>query len=814
MPSANLHGSLVLNEHRIVTAAGAITMLNETVLEINKTAGAATAVTLPANPQRGRTVWIKDANGDAATNLITITPAAGNVDDAANVLISSDWGCICLQYNGTQWSVLSESTSEGLALSDDELLAFGNSSDARISWDTTDANANELLIQLPAGGAVNVPVIAIGQSIESVDLGLYNGVVDPRIAMFGVGAVTTACVFEFRKARGTITAPTVTTTGDDLGTIDFYGCVAAGEYVRAASIRADISGTIATTRAPGNLSFNVGTDAAPTVMTERLLLTGSGLITLTPATDVVVADATGLIVGGTAQVTISDGDGATDMIPEMQVLGTAAADGSLLVASFNTTNTRAVSPHIALVKGAAATQVATTAVADNEVCGSIIAYGSDSGDFETPVAAIEFVVDDPGAPGASAIGGSLEFYTTADGGSTLTLAYTVNSDQNIYVANTNGLVIGHTAQLTVGNGATVSEFQQWGTALVDGSMALGLAIASAVGPDYQFVKSRNAAIGSFTIVQDNDVCGRLVWLPDDGVDYQTEAAVFQAEVDDSSPAAGDVGMAFVWQAMPGGALPIEEHMRLEAAGTLVLNQQAQDLVHLVLRSSDVVTGATTIVKGGTLTTNDYFSVAKDAAATGGAHVQAIAESTVAVGMTISAWCGAAATTDTSGSLGVMNFAVGEHNGANADVDMAANTNAFTWAEIDAANAYLTRMLLKADDGELHLGNTTLVALDEEDDVQLVRAMQKVTSNGQGLVQSQYDGSMERVYDYEKLHALGIVGPKDKDGFFLFKVQSRFALAEGAIWQLYNDLMSTIQALPADIQARLPASIQAKLLPAA
>lgn len=173
----------------------------------------------------------------------------------------------------------SNGTTAGFVVGDDGLGAYGTDSEFRFSFDTTDANANEFLLQMPAGGAVNVPVLAIGQSIESVDLGLYNGVVDPRIAIFGVGAVTTAPVLEFRKARGTIAAPTVCTTGDDLGTLDFYGAVANGEYVRSASIRADIAGTIATTRGPGTLTFLTATDAAPSVMTTALTISAAQLVT-------------------------------------------------------------------------------------------------------------------------------------------------------------------------------------------------------------------------------------------------------------------------------------------------------------------------------------------------------------------------------------------------------------------------------------------------------------------------------------------------------------------------------------------------------
>lgn len=147
--------------------------------------------------------------------------------------------------------------------------------------------------------------------------------------------------------------------------------------------------------------------------------------------DVTIASGTGLNVGSVTQLTLSDGDGATNLIPEVQALGvgTAFAGGVVAAATFNATNTRAVSPKIALVKGAAATQVATTAVADDEVIGSIIAYGSDSADFETPVGSIEFVVEDSGGPGAGAIGGSIEFNTTADGGETLTKALTLTQAQ-------------------------------------------------------------------------------------------------------------------------------------------------------------------------------------------------------------------------------------------------------------------------------------------------------------------------------------------------------------------------------------------------
>src|SRR3990167_3902538 len=169
----------------------------------------------------------------------------------------------------------------------------------------------------------------------------------------------------------------------------------------------------------------VGGSLALQVAGTTVLTLAAALVTL--AQDVVISSGFGLNVGSATQATISDGDGATNLIPEGQFhgVGTAFAGGSVLIATYNTTNDRTVSPKLAFVKGAAATQVATTGVADNEVLGSIIWYGSDAADFESPAAAIQGVVDSTTSPATAGImGGSLEFYTTANGGETLTLSFT------------------------------------------------------------------------------------------------------------------------------------------------------------------------------------------------------------------------------------------------------------------------------------------------------------------------------------------------------------------------------------------------------
>lgn len=99
------YGTTVPNT-RVVIAAGAVTMSStDRFIIVNKTSGAATAVALIASPVVGKMINIKDGKGDANTNNITITPAAGNIDGAATRVINTAFGSVSLIYNGTQWNV-------------------------------------------------------------------------------------------------------------------------------------------------------------------------------------------------------------------------------------------------------------------------------------------------------------------------------------------------------------------------------------------------------------------------------------------------------------------------------------------------------------------------------------------------------------------------------------------------------------------------------------------------------------------------------------------------------------------------------------
>lgn len=136
-----------------------------------------------------------------------------------------------------------------------------------------------------------------------------------------------------------------------------------------------------------------------------------------------------------------------------------------------------------------------------------------------------------------------------------------------FISDVNGFVVGNSSQITQ---PFTTEMQILGTASEDSSLIVGNWSAGTGSPILYFLKSRDPVIfdGTYAIVQDNDPIGGLYFIPDDGVNLNTVSATFYAEVDDATPAAGDVGSAFVWQLQPGAAGVLREVLRISAAGNV------------------------------------------------------------------------------------------------------------------------------------------------------------------------------------------------------------------------------------------------------
>ena len=161
---------------------------------------------------------------------------------------------------------------------DNALFGIGTGNTSRLSYDTTDANANAVMWQLPAGGGTDVPVIVIGPAIESVDFALYNGVVDTKVVLLGDGAVTTGPTVDFRSSRGTAGSPSTITAGDDLGSINAYGR-GSTTWRQSHRILFESDGTIGANRVPSSMLFQTATDACASVLTTALTIGKDQLVT-------------------------------------------------------------------------------------------------------------------------------------------------------------------------------------------------------------------------------------------------------------------------------------------------------------------------------------------------------------------------------------------------------------------------------------------------------------------------------------------------------------------------------------------------------
>lgn len=353
---------------------------------------------------------------------------------------------------------------------------------------------------------------------------------------------------------------------------------------------------------------------------------------------------------------------------------------------------------------------------------------------------------------------------------TWTAAQTFNVDT--IQANNSGIIIGHTSQITAGLAA---EFQILGTGDPDSVMILGTFQNAANGPAFDFVKSRGTAIGNVNIVADNDIIGAIRWFPADGSDLASQAATFRTEVDDGSPAAGDIGMAFVWLQMPGGGVSVRETMRLGANGTLfvgdnintnmtvglTINMGGNTDTVFALKSSSVDHGMTTIVSGQDIEIDDFYTIEKESDAAGGARVQVFAENTIATPYRLQTYGGAPSTTNTTASSGAIMLSPAEHDDANGLNDMAVNSNLFTISEITSSASSLTRLILKADDGELFLGlgGQDPTDFSNHNDIAIIVDMENFRVNGRLIADY---ATMVAGSAYANLVAVGLIGNVEEE----------------------------------------------------
>jgi hypothetical protein len=155
----------------------------------------------------------------------------------------------------------------------------------------------------------------------------------------------------------------------------------------------------------------------------------------------------------------------------------------------------------------------------------------------------------------SAQGGELALETTPLGSTTRT--------ERVRLTSEGQLVVGHTAALESIT-SVIPRFQVVGTTGATSATGTFRYSASANGPQQNFTKSRNATVGSHTVVQSGDELGRLVFAGDDGTSF-IQGALIQAAVD-GTPGTNDMPGRLSFQTTADGAASPTERMRIGNGG--------------------------------------------------------------------------------------------------------------------------------------------------------------------------------------------------------------------------------------------------------
>ena len=120
-------------------------------------------------------------------------------------------------------------------------------------------------------------------------------------------------------------------------------------------------------------------------------------------------------------------------------------------------------------------------------------------------------------------------------------------------------------------------------------------------------KSRNATIGSNTVVQSGDELGRITFSGDDGTDVHTVGVEIQAHVD-GTPGSNDMPGRLTFLTTADGAASPTERLRIDSSGRLLIGTTTEGQA-----SADDLTIATSGNTGITLRSgtsnagNIYFS---------------------------------------------------------------------------------------------------------------------------------------------------------------------------------------------------------------
>ena len=160
---------------------------------------------------------------------------------------------------------------------------------------------------------------------------------------------------------------------------------------------------------------------------------------------------------------------------------------------------------------------------------------------------------------------------------------------DLHVGNGQGMVIGHTAQVT--SAGVVPELQILGTTHgVDGSMILGTySTGNTDQSTLQFVKSCQATFGALdhdTRPADTEGVGQISWQVDDGENLDHACCMMRVTMDGSPAADSLPGRWSIWVTTGGANTPVEK-LRVNSGGNTYTNDGTVNSLSDITSKKDV-----------------------------------------------------------------------------------------------------------------------------------------------------------------------------------------------------------------------------------
>ena len=268
----------------------------------------------------------------------------------------------------------------------------------------------------------------------------------------------------------------------------------------------------------------------------------------------------------------------------------SAGNASAEISSWSTTDSH--EPTLTFQKSGSATINTLAATADDERIGKIYFNGVATYDGGSIATAGQISVEQDAAATAGATPGRMMFFT---------------SDTS---AITERMRISSGGQVVIGSGVTPvttdqsNHFQILGTDSASSRATIGRWSADASVATIQFLKSRNATVGSSTIVQDGDNLGQIAFHGDDGTDFATSGADILVTVD-GTPGANDMPAKMAFRTTADGASSPTSRMVINSSGRIGIGTATPlNCSLLTIMSDDLSVGTQ---KGGliTLSQNGY-----------------------------------------------------------------------------------------------------------------------------------------------------------------------------------------------------------------